>query len=181
MAVCFLSSCQVEAQHCVWYGECGASEKVPEKKYNCNYTGPALPLQSEGYPLLKVSCFLPLYYCWPLIFFILSFVQILYTCALFCAVEKYAKACHSDYYSIFDSMQELCPGFDYGSRNLCCNADQLRTLKESLELPLQFLSRYAVVITFTDGHEIPGRASSLTFLIRAPEKERAPFNSKLFS
>ncbi|KAM4552286.1 NPC intracellular cholesterol transporter 1 [Odontesthes bonariensis] len=79
----------VGAQHCVWYGECGASVKVPEKKYNCNYTGPARPLQSEGYPLLK----------------------------------------------------ELCPGFDYGSRNLCCNADQLRTLKGSLELPLQFLSR----------------------------------------
>ncbi|XP_072220630.1 NPC intracellular cholesterol transporter 1 [Leuresthes tenuis] len=78
----------VEAQHCVWYSECGASE-IPEKKYNCNYTGPALPLQAEGYPLLK----------------------------------------------------ELCPGFDYGSRNLCCDADQLRTLKGSLELPLQFLSR----------------------------------------
>ncbi|XP_041848223.1 NPC intracellular cholesterol transporter 1 [Melanotaenia boesemani] len=79
----------VEAQHCVWYGECGESIKVPGKKYNCNYTGPPLPLQSEGYQLLT----------------------------------------------------ELCPGYDYGSRNLCCNADQLRTLKGSLQLPLQFLSR----------------------------------------
>ncbi|CAG5896580.1 unnamed protein product [Menidia menidia] len=79
----------VEAQHCVWYGECGASEKVPGKKYNCNYTGPPLPLQPDGRQLLT----------------------------------------------------ELCPGYDYGSRSLCCNADQLRTLKGSLELPLQFLSR----------------------------------------
>uniref|UniRef100_A0A673B615 SSD domain-containing protein n=1 Tax=Sphaeramia orbicularis TaxID=375764 RepID=A0A673B615_9TELE len=38
-------------------------------------------------------------------------------------------------------MQELCPGFDYGSRDICCNIEQLRTLKGSLQLPLQFLSR----------------------------------------
>uniref|UniRef100_A0A665VH95 SSD domain-containing protein n=1 Tax=Echeneis naucrates TaxID=173247 RepID=A0A665VH95_ECHNA len=79
----------VEAQHCVWYGECGESEKVPGKKYNCNYTGPPVPLQPQGYELLM----------------------------------------------------ELCPGYDYGDRNLCCNVDQLHTLKGSLQLPLQFLSR----------------------------------------
>ncbi|KAL7387442.1 hypothetical protein ABVT39_023534 [Epinephelus coioides] len=79
----------VEAQHCVWYGECGPSEKVPTKKYNCNYTGPPRALETEGYELLT----------------------------------------------------ELCPGYDYGNRSLCCNTDQLRTLKGSLQLPLQFLSR----------------------------------------
>uniref|UniRef100_A0A673B8K7 SSD domain-containing protein n=1 Tax=Sphaeramia orbicularis TaxID=375764 RepID=A0A673B8K7_9TELE len=83
-----LSYNQVEADHCVWYGECGES-KVSGKKYNCNYTGPPIPLPSEGYDLLA----------------------------------------------------ELCPGFDYGSRDICCNIEQLRTLKGSLQLPLQFLSR----------------------------------------
>ncbi|KAM9845012.1 NPC intracellular cholesterol transporter 1 [Aulostomus maculatus] len=78
----------VEAQHCVWYGECGESEKVRGKKYNCNYTGPPKAL-NESLELLT----------------------------------------------------ELCPGYDYGDRNICCNADQLRTLKGSLQLPLQFLSR----------------------------------------
>ncbi|XP_035025162.2 NPC intracellular cholesterol transporter 1 [Hippoglossus stenolepis] len=79
----------VEAQHCVWYGECGESQLVHEKKYNCNYTGPPIPLQPEGFELLT----------------------------------------------------ELCPGYDYENRSLCCNVDQLRTLKGSLQLPLQFLSR----------------------------------------
>ncbi|KAM3866473.1 NPC intracellular cholesterol transporter 1 [Diretmus argenteus] len=79
----------VQAQHCVWYGECGESVKVPGKKYNCNYTGSPIPLPSEGYELLA----------------------------------------------------ELCPGFDYGNPSLCCNVDQLHTLKGSLQLPLQFLSR----------------------------------------
>nr|XP_019965833.1 PREDICTED: Niemann-Pick C1 protein [Paralichthys olivaceus] len=79
----------VAAQHCVWYGECGESKQVPGKKYNCNYTGPPIPLQSEGFELLT----------------------------------------------------ELCPGFDYGNRSLCCDVDQLHTLKGSLQLPLQFLSR----------------------------------------
>ncbi|XP_028284138.1 NPC intracellular cholesterol transporter 1 [Parambassis ranga] len=79
----------VEAQHCVWYGECGESEKVPGKKYNCNYTGPPRPLQPDGYQLLT----------------------------------------------------ELCPGYDYGNRSLCCDVTQLHTLKGSLQLPLQFLSR----------------------------------------
>lgn len=50
----FLSFCQVEAQHCVWYGECGESVKVPGKKYNCNYTGPPRPLDAKGYDLLTV-------------------------------------------------------------------------------------------------------------------------------
>lgn len=44
---------QVEAQHCVWHGECGKSP-VQGKKYNCNYTGPPLPLHPEGYDLLTV-------------------------------------------------------------------------------------------------------------------------------
>ncbi|XP_012710963.2 NPC intracellular cholesterol transporter 1 [Fundulus heteroclitus] len=92
--LCFLallSGChrRVEAQHCVWYGECGESTVVPGKKYNCNYTGPPVPLQPEGYELLA----------------------------------------------------ELCPGYDYGNRSLCCNVAQLETLKASLQLPLQFLSR----------------------------------------
>ncbi|KAM9322799.1 NPC intracellular cholesterol transporter 1 [Pholidichthys leucotaenia] len=78
----------VTASHCVWYGECGNSTLISGKKYNCNYTGPPLPLE-EDYQLLM----------------------------------------------------ELCPGLDYGNRSLCCKADQLRTLKESLKLPLQFLSR----------------------------------------
>ncbi|CAG07097.1 unnamed protein product, partial [Tetraodon nigroviridis] len=38
-------------------------------------------------------------------------------------------------------LQELCPGYDYGNRSLCCDVNQLHTLKESLEVPLQFLSR----------------------------------------
>uniref|UniRef100_A0A3B4UUQ6 Niemann-Pick disease, type C1 n=1 Tax=Seriola dumerili TaxID=41447 RepID=A0A3B4UUQ6_SERDU len=79
----------VEAEHCVWYGECGESKKVPGKKYNCNYTGPPISLPAEGQELLT----------------------------------------------------ELCPGYDYGNRSLCCNVDQLHTLKGSLQLPLQFLSR----------------------------------------
>uniref|UniRef100_A0AAY4BYF5 SSD domain-containing protein n=1 Tax=Denticeps clupeoides TaxID=299321 RepID=A0AAY4BYF5_9TELE len=77
------------AQHCIWYGECGESQ-VPGKKYNCNYTGPALPLPEEGHE-------------------------------------------HED-------LLELL-GFDYGNRSLCCDVQQLKTLKASLELPLQFLSR----------------------------------------
>eukprot|EP00066_Takifugu_rubripes_P008881 XP_003975414.1 PREDICTED: Niemann-Pick C1 protein [Takifugu rubripes] len=80
---------RVGAQHCVWYGECGESEKVPGKKYNCNYTGPPKPLLPEGYELLT----------------------------------------------------ELCPGYDYENRSLCCDVNQLHTLKGSLQLPLQFLSR----------------------------------------
>lgn len=54
ITVFVLSFSQVEAQHCVWFGECGESEKVPGKKYNCNYTGLPIPLKSEGYDLLTV-------------------------------------------------------------------------------------------------------------------------------
>lgn len=79
----------VVAQDCVWYGECGTSVTVPGKKYNCNYTGPPIPLEPEGYNLLT----------------------------------------------------ELCPGYDYGNWALCCNVEQLQTLKSSLQLPFQFLSR----------------------------------------
>ncbi|XP_023671417.1 NPC intracellular cholesterol transporter 1 [Paramormyrops kingsleyae] len=79
----------VSAQHCVWYGECGMSTKVPGKRYNCNYTGPPIPLPEEGHDLLA----------------------------------------------------ELCPGLDYGTDSLCCDVQQLQTLKGSLQLPLQFLSR----------------------------------------
>ncbi|XP_034038558.1 NPC intracellular cholesterol transporter 1 [Thalassophryne amazonica] len=78
-----------EAQHCVWYGECGESVILPGKKYNCNYTGPPIPLPPEGSELLT----------------------------------------------------ELCPGYSYGNQSLCCDIEQLRTLKGSLQLPLQFLSR----------------------------------------
>ncbi|XP_076149622.1 NPC intracellular cholesterol transporter 1 [Alosa pseudoharengus] len=38
-------------------------------------------------------------------------------------------------------LAELCPGFDYGDQALCCDVQQLRTLKGSLQVPLQFLSR----------------------------------------
>uniref|UniRef100_A0A4W6C657 Niemann-Pick disease, type C1 n=1 Tax=Lates calcarifer TaxID=8187 RepID=A0A4W6C657_LATCA len=66
--VFFLSCYQVEAEHCVWYGECGESVKVPGKKYNCNYTGPPKPLHPEGYELLTVYfslCFWPIFaYIW---------------------------------------------------------------------------------------------------------------------
>ncbi|XP_036374709.1 NPC intracellular cholesterol transporter 1 [Megalops cyprinoides] len=79
----------VQAQHCVWYGECGESTDVPGKRYNCDYTGSPLPLPEEGHDLLV----------------------------------------------------ELCPGYNYGEQKLCCDVQQLQTLKGSLQLPLQFLSR----------------------------------------
>ncbi|KAG9278769.1 Niemann-Pick C1 protein [Astyanax mexicanus] len=46
---------RVQAQHCIWYGECSNS-KIPEKKYNCNYTGPPIPLPEDGQVLLKELC-----------------------------------------------------------------------------------------------------------------------------
>ncbi|XP_035285995.1 NPC intracellular cholesterol transporter 1 [Anguilla anguilla] len=79
----------VYSQQCVWYGECGESASVAGKRYNCNYTGPPIPLPEEGH----------------------------------------------------DLMMELCPGYDYGNESLCCDVQQLQTLKGSLQLPLQFLSR----------------------------------------
>ncbi|XP_053427652.1 NPC intracellular cholesterol transporter 1 isoform X3 [Nycticebus coucang] len=41
----------------------------------------------------------------------------------------------------YDLVQELCPGFFFDNVSLCCDVQQLRTLKDSLQLPLQFLSR----------------------------------------
>ncbi|XP_048363973.1 NPC intracellular cholesterol transporter 1 [Sphaerodactylus townsendi] len=77
----------VFSDSCVWYGQCG---KAPnDKRYNCEYDGPPLPLPKDGYELV----------------------------------------------------QELCPSFYYGNVSLCCDVQQLQTLKANLELPLQFLSR----------------------------------------
>ncbi|KAJ6662145.1 hypothetical protein lerEdw1_012610 [Lerista edwardsae] len=41
----------------------------------------------------------------------------------------------------YDLVQELCPGFFFENVSLCCDVSQLQTLKDNLELPLQFLSR----------------------------------------
>ncbi|XP_004853210.1 Niemann-Pick C1 protein isoform X2 [Heterocephalus glaber] len=41
----------------------------------------------------------------------------------------------------YDLVQELCPGFFFDNVSLCCDVQQLQTLKENLQLPLQFLSR----------------------------------------
>ncbi|XP_012371151.1 Niemann-Pick C1 protein [Octodon degus] len=41
----------------------------------------------------------------------------------------------------YNLVQELCPGFFYDNVSLCCNVQQLQTLKDNLQLPLQFLSR----------------------------------------
>uniref|UniRef100_A0A8C6DK86 NPC intracellular cholesterol transporter 1 n=1 Tax=Moschus moschiferus TaxID=68415 RepID=A0A8C6DK86_MOSMO len=41
----------------------------------------------------------------------------------------------------YDLVQELCPGFFFGNVSLCCDVQQLHTLKDNLQLPLQFLSR----------------------------------------
>ncbi|XP_027702658.1 NPC intracellular cholesterol transporter 1 isoform X1 [Vombatus ursinus] len=41
----------------------------------------------------------------------------------------------------YDLVQELCPGFFYDNVSLCCDIQQLQTLKNNLQLPLQFLSR----------------------------------------
>uniref|UniRef100_A0A8C2I9D4 Niemann-Pick disease, type C1 n=1 Tax=Cyprinus carpio TaxID=7962 RepID=A0A8C2I9D4_CYPCA len=80
----------VHGQHCIWYGECGNSTKIPEKKLNCNYTGPPIPLpDQEGQDLLK----------------------------------------------------DLCPGLVYGDNRVCCDTQQLKTLKNNIQIPLQFLSR----------------------------------------
>ena len=43
--------------NCIWYGECGQSDRVSDHKYNCKYTGPAKPLQDENsLKLLKELC-----------------------------------------------------------------------------------------------------------------------------
>ncbi|XP_054841325.1 NPC intracellular cholesterol transporter 1 [Eublepharis macularius] len=41
----------------------------------------------------------------------------------------------------YDLVQELCPGLFFENVSLCCDVQQLQTLKANLELPLQFLSR----------------------------------------
>ncbi|XP_065608663.1 NPC intracellular cholesterol transporter 1 [Cyrtonyx montezumae] len=41
----------------------------------------------------------------------------------------------------YDLMQELCPGLFFGNVSTCCDILQLQTLKNNLQLPLQFLSR----------------------------------------
>ncbi|XP_043844297.1 NPC intracellular cholesterol transporter 1 isoform X1 [Dromiciops gliroides] len=41
----------------------------------------------------------------------------------------------------YDLVQELCPGFFFDNVSLCCDIQQLQTLKNNLQLPLQFLSR----------------------------------------
>ncbi|KAG8516795.1 NPC intracellular cholesterol transporter 1, partial [Galemys pyrenaicus] len=41
----------------------------------------------------------------------------------------------------YDLVQELCPGFFFDNVSLCCDVQQLQTLKNNLQLPLQFLSR----------------------------------------
>ncbi|OXB56393.1 hypothetical protein ASZ78_004926 [Callipepla squamata] len=82
-----LSPAQVLPQQCVWYGECGIASG--DKRYNCAYDGPPIPLPEDGYDLI----------------------------------------------------QELCPGLFFGNVSTCCDILQLQTLKNNLQLPLQFLSR----------------------------------------
>ncbi|OXB81667.1 UNVERIFIED_CONTAM: hypothetical protein H355_008916 [Colinus virginianus] len=41
----------------------------------------------------------------------------------------------------YDLIQELCPGLFFGNVSTCCDILQLQTLKNNLQLPLQFLSR----------------------------------------
>ncbi|XP_066513297.1 NPC intracellular cholesterol transporter 1-like [Hoplias malabaricus] len=84
----FSQTRRAQAQHCIWYGECGNS-KIPDRPYNCYYTGPPKPLAEEGQELLN----------------------------------------------------ELCPGLVYGSQSVCCDTQQLKTLKHSIQIPLQYLSR----------------------------------------
>lgn len=76
---------QVEAQHCVWHGECDESVLVKGKKYNCNYTGPPVPLQPDGYELLKVHAglsriILPFYFT-P--FYLSNVLRLLFACRSF--------------------------------------------------------------------------------------------------
>uniref|UniRef100_UPI00398E95F7 NPC intracellular cholesterol transporter 1 isoform X1 n=1 Tax=Pristiophorus japonicus TaxID=55135 RepID=UPI00398E95F7 len=41
----------------------------------------------------------------------------------------------------YELIEELCPSYLYGNVNLCCDVHQLHTLKDNMQLPLQFLSR----------------------------------------
>lgn len=148
ITVFLLSFCQVEAQHCVWYGECGESEKVPGKKYNCNYTGPPRPLDSTGYDLLTVHSILMLFVLLLLTFDAQTKSPVTYFCfpaVLYFALWTNSTKSESKWrHHRCVYLQELCPGYDYGDRSLCCDVNQLHTLKGSLQLPLQFLSRYAL-------------------------------------
>nr|DBA24360.1 TPA: hypothetical protein GDO54_012030 [Pyxicephalus adspersus] len=40
-----------------------------------------------------------------------------------------------------DLLQQLCPSLYYGNVSVCCDIQQLKTLNNNLQLPLQFLSR----------------------------------------
>ncbi|XP_067833782.1 NPC intracellular cholesterol transporter 1 [Heptranchias perlo] len=41
----------------------------------------------------------------------------------------------------YELIKEVCPNYFYGNVNLCCDVQQLHTLKDNMQLPLQFLSR----------------------------------------
>uniref|UniRef100_A0A673K9J8 Niemann-Pick C1 protein-like n=1 Tax=Sinocyclocheilus rhinocerous TaxID=307959 RepID=A0A673K9J8_9TELE len=45
------------------------------------------------------------------------------------------------YCDLSHCLQELCPGLVYGDNKVCCNTQQLRTLKKNMQVPLQYLSR----------------------------------------
>lgn len=130
------------AHHCVWYGECGNST-VAGKKYNCNYTGPPKPLPPDGHQLLTVRTALRCFFGGGVSSLIAHIFWHLKHATGF-LLQKSSYQVLS--FSLCLNMKELCPGYDYGNKSLCCNVDQLRTLKGSLQLPLQFLSRYAKML-----------------------------------
>lgn len=43
-------------------------------------------------------------------------------------------------------VQELCPGLVYGNQSVCCDTQQLRTLKSNIQIPLQYLSRFGYIL-----------------------------------
>lgn len=146
----------VAAHHCVWYGECG-NAPVPGKKYNCNYTGPPKPLPPDGYLLLTVRTAL---WC----FFFGGGVSSLIAHIFWHLKHPTGFLLQKSSYKVLSfslclNMKELCPGYDYGNKSLCCNVDQLRTLKGSLQLPLQFLSRYAKMLY----NKLPEHMTCLTW------------------
>uniref|UniRef100_A0A673K641 Niemann-Pick C1 protein-like n=1 Tax=Sinocyclocheilus rhinocerous TaxID=307959 RepID=A0A673K641_9TELE len=53
-------------------------------------------------------------------------------------MKAYKDSCHCD---LSHCLQELCPGLVYGDNKVCCNTQQLRTLKKNMQVPLQYLSR----------------------------------------
>ncbi|KAI7810103.1 putative Niemann-Pick C1 protein, partial [Triplophysa rosa] len=38
-------------------------------------------------------------------------------------------------------LMELCPNYVYGNNSVCCDTQQLKTLKDNIQIPLQYLSR----------------------------------------